>query len=171
MIFLRWKYGLEEAPAETKTKTIEDVRREDQLIAKAKVGELVDKADVKTPPQGASGITLNVLVDGKYHKVEIGLSGGSSLITPASVTEPQVETKEEKDGEVSGSPLTAPMPGTIIRYLVKEGDKVVAGDGIVILEAMKMENILPAYDDGKVISMNFKPGDKVNTNDVLAIIV
>ena len=170
MTFLRWKYGLEEAPAETKAKIMEDVRHEDQLIAKAKAGELVDKAEVKTSPQGASSITLNVLIDGKYHKVDIGLSSGSSTM-PASIAEPQIETKEEKDGEVSGSPLAAPMPGTIIRYLVKEGDKVTAGDDVVILEAMKMENILPAHDDGKVMSINFKPGDKVNTNDVLAIIV
>ena len=171
MRFLRWKYGLEEAPAETKAKIMEDIRREDQFIAKAKAGELVDKAEVKTSPQGASGITFNVLIDGKYHKVDIGLCCGSSPAMPASIAEPQIETKEEKDGEMSGSPLTAPMPGIIIRYLVKEGDKVIAGDGVVILEAMKMENVLPAHDDGKVISINFKPGDKVNTNDVLAIIV
>jgi len=171
MTFLRWKYGLEEAPAETKARTMEDVRREDQLIAKAKAGELVDKAEVKTSPQGASSITLNVLIDGKYHKVDIGLSSGSSSTMPASIAEPQVEAEEEKDGEASGSPLAAPMPGIIIRYLVKEGDKVIAGDGVVILEAMKMENVLPAHDDGKVMSINFKPGDKVNTNDVLAIIV
>ena len=171
MTFLRWKYGLEEAPAETKAKTMEDVRREDQLITKAKAGELVDKTEVKTSPQGASGTTLNVLIDGKYHKVDIGLSSGSSSTMPASIAEPQVEAEEEKDGEVNGSPLAAPMPGIIIRYLVKEGDKVIAGDGVVILEAMKMENILPAHDDGKVMSINFKPGDKVNTNDVLAIIV
>jgi len=171
MTFLRWKYGLEEAPAETKARSMEDVRREDQLIAKAKAGELVDKAEVKTSPQGASSITPNVLIDGKYHKVDIGLSSGSSSTMPASIAEPQVEAGEEKDGEASGSPLAAPMPGIIIRYLVKEGDKVIAGDGVVILEAMKMENVLPAHDDGKVMSINFKPGDKVNTNDVLAIIV
>jgi len=171
MTFLRWKYGLEEAPAETKARTMKDVRREDQLIAKAKAGELVDKAEVKTSPQGASGTTLNALIDGKYHKVDIGLSSGSSSTMPASIAEPQVEAEEEKDGEVNGSPLAAPMPGIIIRYLGKEGDKVITGDGVAILEAMKMENILPAHDDGKVMSINFKPGDKVNTNDVLAIIV
>jgi len=171
MRFLRWKYGLEEAPAETKAKIMEDVRHEDQLIAKAKAGELVDKTEVKTSPQGASSITLNVLIDGKYHKVDIGLSSSSSSTMPASIAEPQVEAEEEKNGEVNGSPLAAPMPGIIIRYLVKEGDKIIAGDGVVILEAMKMENVLPAHDDGKVMSINFKPGDKVNTNDVLAIIV
>jgi len=114
---------------------------------------------------------MEIWPGGSTNKVDIGLSSGSSSTMPASIAEPQVEAEEEKDGEASGSPLAAPMPGIIIRYLVKEGDKVIAGDGVVILEAMKMENVLPAHDDGKVMSINFKPGDKVNTNDVLAIIV
>ena len=42
--FLKWKYGLEEPPAEVKARTLEDVKREDELIAKAKAGQLVEKA-------------------------------------------------------------------------------------------------------------------------------
>ncbi|KPK20831.1 MAG: hypothetical protein AMJ70_07825, partial [Dehalococcoidia bacterium SG8_51_3] len=41
--FLKWKYGLESPPPEVKAKTLEDVRREDELIAKAKAGQLVEK--------------------------------------------------------------------------------------------------------------------------------
>ncbi len=170
MRFLRWKYGLEEPLPETKAKTLEDVKREDELVVKAKNGELVDKAEAKTSSPGMSGITLNVLVDGKYHKVDVGLSGGSSFTMTPPIADLQPETGEEKTEEVSGSPLAAPMPGTIIRYLVNEGAEVVAGDGIVILEAMKMENVLPAPEDGKIVAIGFKPGDRVNTNDVLAII-
>ena len=135
MRFLRWKYGLEEPPPETKAKTLEDIKREDEFIAKAKVGELV----------------------------EVGLA------TPPPVAEAAAKVEEEKE-VVAGTPLLAPMPGTIIRYLVNEGDEVKAGDGIVVLEAMKMENVLPAPEDGKIKAINFKPGDKVNTNDVLAVI-
>jgi biotin carboxyl carrier protein len=62
------------------------------------------------------------------------------------------------------------MPGTIIRYLVEKGDKVKAGDGIVVLEAMKMENILPAPESGEIIAVNYSAGDKVNVDDVLAVI-
>jgi len=170
MRFLRWKYGLEEPLPETKAKTLEDVKREDELVAKAKNGELVDKAEAKTSSPGMSGITLNVIVDGKYHKVDIGFSGGSSFTMTPPIADLQPETGEEKTKKVSGFPLAAPMPGTIIRYLVNEGDEVVAGDGVVILEAMKMENILPAPEDGKIVAIGFKPGDRVNTNDVLAII-
>ncbi len=129
MRFLRWKYGLEDPPPETKGKTLEDINREDELIAKIKSGELFEK--VETP-------------------VEAG-------------------AKEEE--VVEGAPLLAPMPGTIIRYLVEGGDEVEAGDSIVILEAMKMENTLPAPEAGKIGAIKFKPGDKVNTNDVLAVII
>ena len=45
MRFLRWKYGLETPPSEVKPKTMEDVRREDELIAKAKAGKLVEKGE------------------------------------------------------------------------------------------------------------------------------
>jgi len=135
MRFLRWKYGLEEPPPETKAKTLKDVKREDELIAKAKSGEFV----------------------------EVGLAA------PPPVAEAPAKVEEEKE-VVAGTSLLAPMPGTIIRYLVNEGDEVKAGDGIVVLEAMKMENVLPAPEDGEIKAINFKPGDKVNTNDVLAII-
>ena len=135
MRFLRWKYGLEEPPPETKAKTLEDIKREDELIAKAKAGEFVEVGLAVSPP----------------------------------VAEAAAKVEEEKE-VVAGTPLLAPMPGTIIRYLVNEGDEVKAGDGIVVLEAMKMENVLPAPEDGKIKAINFKPGDRVNTNDVLAII-
>ena len=48
-----------------------------------------------------------------------------------------------------GTPVLSPMPGTLIRYLVKVGDDVHVGDGICILEAMKMENMLPAPEEGQ----------------------
>jgi biotin carboxyl carrier protein len=62
------------------------------------------------------------------------------------------------------------MPGMIIRYLVKAGDTVKAGDAILILEAMKMQNSIPAPSDGVVKVIKFGPGDQVSANDVLAII-
>jgi len=64
----------------------------------------------------------------------------------------------------------APIPGTIVRYLVKEGDQVKADAGIVLLEAMKMENEIVSPVAGKVKSINFKAGDKVSGGAVLAII-
>jgi pyruvate carboxylase subunit B len=71
---------------------------------------------------------------------------------------------------VTGTPLTAPMPGMIINYEKKVGDSVSQGETVVILEAMKMENALPAPSSGIVKSVNFSSGDSVAKGDVLAII-
>jgi len=193
MRFLKWKYGLEKPSPETKGKTLEDIKLEDELIAKAKAGELIEKSKVKAPPPPAkpAGLVFDVIVDGKKHKLQIGVAGGSAVAadsSPVAEAEAEVEVPEVEEEEVErveervektekkeaaktgGSPLMSPMPGTIIRYLVKEGDEVKAGDGIVILEAMKMENVLPAAESGRVVAINFKAGDRVNTNEVLAII-
>jgi pyruvate carboxylase subunit B len=149
MRFLRWKYGLEEPLQETKEKTLDDIKREDELIAKAKSGELVERAEANVPPAVAAGISFDV-------------AESSPVAAPPAVT--------EAAAEAGGTPLVAPMPGTIIRYLVGEGDEVKAGDGVLVLEAMKMENVLPAPEGGKIMDIKFKAGDRVNTNDVLAII-
>jgi biotin carboxyl carrier protein len=59
------------------------------------------------------------------------------------------------------------MPGLVLRYLVEVGDRVKAGDHVVLLEAMKMQNNLPAPRDGRVARLGFKAGDSVNRGDVL----
>jgi len=74
------------------------------------------------------------------------------------------------EAETKETPVKTPMPGLIIRFDVKVGDKVNAGDNIAILEAMKMEIDLPSPVDGTVKSINLKNGDSVNSDDVLAII-
>ena len=63
--------------------------------------------------------------------------------------------------------LKAPMPGLIVDVLTKVGDEVKAGDGLIVLEAMKMENKLTASHDGVVKSVNVKPSDPVEKGTVL----
>jgi pyruvate carboxylase subunit B len=136
MRFLRWKYGLETPPPETKPKTLEDIKREDELIAKAKAGMLAETVTADDP------VTTSA---------------------PAKETAPA----EAKAGETT---IVAPMPGLIIRYDVKIGDEVKAGDNIAVLEAMKMAIDLPTPVDGRVKAISFKAGDHVARDDVLAII-
>lgn len=62
------------------------------------------------------------------------------------------------------------MPGTILDVKVAVGDTVKAGDPVVVLEAMKMENDIVAPVDGKVTSIVVKKGDTVNSGDVMATI-
>ncbi len=73
-------------------------------------------------------------------------------------------------GSGDRTPMIAPMPGMIVRYEKKLGDAVTEGETVVILEAMKMENALPAPADGIIKEINFGVGDSVSKNDVLCII-
>jgi acetyl-CoA/propionyl-CoA carboxylase, biotin carboxylase, biotin carboxyl carrier protein len=64
--------------------------------------------------------------------------------------------------------LVAPMQGTVVKYAVEEGDEVAAGDLVVVLEAMKMENNINAHRDGVVGALGFAAGDVVESGAVLA---
>ena len=70
----------------------------------------------------------------------------------------------------SGTQVKAPMPGTILAVKASAGQAVKAGDVIVVLEAMKMENDIVATCDGTVKEIVVTKGTTVNTDDVLAII-
>ncbi len=59
------------------------------------------------------------------------------------------------------------MPGKVIRILVKEGDDVEAGQGLAVVEAMKMQNELKALRAGRVVRVPAKDGDTVGAGDVL----
>lgn len=63
--------------------------------------------------------------------------------------------------------LKAPMPGLVLSVLVKEGDEVKKGDNLLVLEAMKMENIIKSPADVMIKSIKIKPSDKVEKNQVL----
>jgi pyruvate carboxylase subunit B len=196
MRFLRWKYGLEEPPPETRPRTLEEVRHEDELIAKAKAGKLGEKEEKKAPARGDGLRTFNVFVDGEFYKVEVEDATGGPIATPAPPPPPATRTpapptpRVEPSREAPASPIRkveaptppattlasgevaiqAPMPGVIIRYEKKEGDEVKAGDAIVVIEAMKMENSLPSPVSGRVKRTEFKEGDKVARDTLLAVI-
>ena len=70
-------------------------------------------------------------------------------------------------GAAGAVSVTAPMPGNILDVKVKAGDSVKAGDTLLILEAMKMENEISAPQDGTIASVNVRKGDVVNSGDLL----
>ena len=70
-------------------------------------------------------------------------------------------------GAAGAVTVKAPMPGNILDVKVAAGASVKAGDVLVILEAMKMENEIVAPQDGTVASINVNKGDTVNSGDVL----
>jgi len=100
-----------------------------------------------------------VTVDGKVYRVEIkpqaaGSESAQVSATPTDVTE-----------------VTSQMPGAVFKQLVKKGDRVRAGEAILILEAMKMEMEVASPVDGQVAEINVGVGDQVATGQVLAKIM
>ncbi len=65
--------------------------------------------------------------------------------------------------------LKAPMPGLILDIVVKEGDKVKKGDNLLILEAMKMENMIKSTGEGTVKQIKVSKGDRVEKNHILIV--
>ena len=156
--FLKWKYGVEAPPPETRARTLEEVRREDGRVAMARKGLPADPA-----PAGAGSPTprqFTVKVEGETFQVEV--SAGTAGAAP-----PATPTADRAADAPPDSIVTAPMPGLVLRYLVAVGDVVRAGDPVVLVEAMKMQNNLPAPRDGRIARLMFTAGDNVNRGDVL----
>jgi pyruvate carboxylase subunit B len=185
--FLKWKYGLEPVPPEVKPRTMEEVKAEQELIAMAKAGKLEEKKEKVVPPMGENLRKFNVLVDGEYFEVEVEDTGGSPSIAsvrqtvppprpaapvsrPKPVAQAPKETASAAVDDSGGTPLIAPMPGMIVGLDKKEGDTVREGETVLILEAMKMENSLPAPISGTIAKINLGVGDHVAKNDILCVI-
>ena len=66
--------------------------------------------------------------------------------------------------------ILAPMPGKVVRVQLEAGAEVEKGTGIVVVEAMKMQNEMKSPRAGIVVSIKVKPGDTVNAGDVLAVV-
>jgi propionyl-CoA carboxylase alpha chain len=66
--------------------------------------------------------------------------------------------------------LTAPMPGTVLRVAVEEGDRVEEGAPLLVLEAMKMEHVVAAPATGTVVALPVGAGSQVDAGTVLAVV-
>jgi len=90
------------------------------------------------------------------------------ILLPVDIQDPRNSTKRSNAtlGHLHQD-VKAPMPGKVVRMLVKEGDDVQAGQGLAVVEAMKMQNELRALRAGRVIKVVAKDGDTVGAGDVL----
>ena len=112
---------------------------------------------------------LKITVNGVAYDVQVEEADGSSVpAAPAAAPVPAAAPAPKKAAAaVNGDPINSPMPGTIVTVPVKAGQAVKAGDVLVILEAMKMENEIKAPKDGTVTSVNVNKGESVNTGTLL----
>lgn len=94
----------------------------------------------------------------------------ASAPASAPVAEAKEQTSAPASAPAGGTTVEAPMQGVILNVLVKVGDSVKAGDNLVILEAMKLENEIKSPIDGKVLAVNIEKGNSVNAKDALVVI-
>ena len=125
---------------------------------------------------------FNITVNGKAYDVAVEEVGAGTPVAAAPVAAPAPAPAAAPAAapapapaaapaaNVEGTKVAAPMPGTILDIKVKVGDEVSEGQVLLILEAMKMENDIPATAAGKVAAINVNKGDTVNSNDVLVVI-
>ena len=73
-------------------------------------------------------------------------------------------------GDEGRRQLVAPMPGKVVRVLVEAGDEVKAGQGVIVVEAMKMQNEIKSPKTGRVVEVRVSEGATVNANQALAVV-
>ena len=88
--FLKWKYGKETPPKEVLPRTLEDVAKEDELVKKARAGELIEKPDKEVPEKGDNVRTFNVFVDDEYFEVGVESVGGAPIVSYVQAPAAQV---------------------------------------------------------------------------------
>ena len=101
--------------------------------------------------------------------LDVSLRGASY---PVKITDPKRlrSAQSGADHDQGTAQIVAPMPGKVVRILVEAGSPVAAGAGILVVEAMKMQNEMKAPKAGKVVSIHAQAGATVNAGDVLAVI-
>lgn len=122
---------------------------------------------------------FSILIDGQSHEIRVTrLPDGTLALQTghdefsAEVVDPRVRRGRRHSAlELEGrQQVVAPMPGKIIRVLVQAGDKVEAGQGLLVVEAMKMQNEIRSPKSGNVERLLVKEGQSVNAGEVLASI-
>ena len=126
----------------------------------------------------------NITVNGTTYEVFVEEVGGQAPVyaapapaytapqapapQAAPAAAPQAPKAPVANGAQGNTAVTSPMPGTILDVKVTVGQSVKKGDVICVLEAMKMENEIPAPKDGVIASVNVQKGATVAANDTLA---
>lgn len=114
----------------------------------------------------------NCRVEHRAHQLETYVVHVGTRSYEIQVTDPKrLRTGQSSGAHQHGSAeIIATMPGKVVRVMVEVGAEVEAGAGIVVVEAMKMQNEMKAPNAGVVVSLTMEEGATVNAGDVLAVI-
>ena len=140
----------------------------------AEIGDRVYNLDVREIEPDSYMFFLNTnvhecRVSGSDSTFEVSIHGRNYSVT---IVDPKrLRSGQNSDRHHHGvAEILAPMPGKVVRVQTESGATVEKGAGVIVVEAMKMQNEMKSPRDGVVVSINVKPGDTVNAGDVLAVI-
>ena len=137
-------------------------------IANVTVNGIPFEVEMKQPVK--AGKQKVKLSEERRVKSEEFNSSSSATNASSATSESSAPTTKPAAAAASGKPVVAPLPGTINEIKVKVGDKVNAGDTVVVLEAMKMQNNIDAETSGTIASINVNKGEAVMEGDTLVTI-
>ncbi len=120
---------------------------------------------------------ISVIIGGRQYDLYLSENSGN-MVVHIGFNKFEVSVLDEREKMLSEfakshssktklSELKAPMPGLVVKILVKAGDEFKRGEGLIIIEAMKMENELKAVDDGRVKEIKVSSGDAVDKGTML----
>jgi len=176
--FLKWKYGKEEAPDSVKPITMQEVKAKDELIKKAKAGELVEKKK-DAPAKGATTRTFNVFVDNEYFEVGVDEVGGSPILkniqqiqvsgaasaAPATPFAPPAPTAPAVPA-APAAPAAAPAAPAPAAAAAPKADAAPAPAAASDAEGTP----LPAPMPGMIVKYEKNVGDTVNQGETVVIL-
>ena len=144
-------------------------------VYRVALGDEVVDVDARLTAQGI----YSLLIGGVSHVVDVVDREGTCVVHVGGeryeiLVEEQtrwiIRTRGGAAVGAHGQTLTAPLPGKIAHVAVRPGDRIQAGDTLVVIEAMKMENEFKALAPGTVAEVRVQPGQAVNPGDVLLVI-
>jgi biotin carboxyl carrier protein len=137
----------------------------------------VGKTEYEVDATSSGDLGRSFLIDGVQHEIGIRSLGRGrfEVSSPRGLSEVQVldplthlaNASRAGEGTDSGARVTAYMPGRVVALLVEEGEAVTAGQGVVVLEAMKMENEIQAEIAGTLRRIHVAVGQPVESGDLL----
>lgn len=118
-----------------------------------------------------------IKINGKTYDAEvevIGASAAAPAVAPAPAAAPKAAAPAPAHAAPAAAPkaggpanVTSPLPGTVLRLVKNAGDTVAAGEVVMIVESMKMENEVVAPEAGRIASIAVAAGSAINTGDLL----
>jgi biotin carboxyl carrier protein len=166
------KFEIQLTGAGGKRKHVVDLERKGELCSVSLDGQSVDTDAMQIAPN-----VISVMLGGQSFEIHVSRSTDGALklqCGPHEFSADIIDSRAwrgRKHGavEVEGrQEILAPMPGKVVRVLATVGDIVEAGQGLLVVEAMKMQNEIRSPKSGKVERLLVKEGQNVNAGEVLA---